>query len=42
MGIMNEPAVVVCPSCGYHNQWYAMYCRRCQKVFRALTRKAGR
>lgn len=33
MGIMNTPTQVVC-ACGYHNPWYAMYCRRCQRVFR--------
>lgn len=40
MGILNTPVQVVCPSCGYHNQWYAMYCRRCQRVFRRITRRA--
>jgi hypothetical protein len=36
MGILNSPVEVVCPSCGYRNQWYAMYCRRCQLVFPAI------
>ena len=37
MSILNEPVNTTCPKCGFAgNPWRAMYCRRCQYVFRVV------